>query len=52
MKQPCTIPPNSSNVPLSSWKGGKNWDGTQRDGGSKVAPLPTDAEIVEACHSV
>ena len=47
-----TAPPNSTNQPLASWQTRKNWDGTQREGGSRVIHLPTDAELVAAAHSL
>ena len=47
-----TTPPNSTNQPLASYQAGKNWDGTQREGGSGVAPLPTDAELRAAARAL
>ena len=48
-----TALPNSTNQPLASWQaGGQNWDGTQREGGSRVAPLPTDAELAAAARAL
>ena len=47
-----TPPPNSTAVPLGVWQTYKNWDGTPREGGSRVLGIPTDAEIIEAAHEL
>ena len=47
-----TAPPTSPNQPLASWQTGTNWDGTAREGGSRLAHIPSDAELVAAAHNL
>lgn len=47
-----TAPPNSTDQPLSRWQTHKNWDGTPREGGSRLADIPSDTELVAAAHDL
>lgn len=43
-------PPSDQNQPLAGWQKGVSYDGTPREAGSAIGPLPTDAQLEAAAH--